>query len=209
VVSVDVIGPDVPAAPGEVNWARVRAAGASFAIVRASSGIEAPELTARHWQAMRAAAIVRGVYHLAALNADPPDPCAEVRSFDSTVARAGGLVAGDLPPVLAVLSTPLSAAETLAWTGAALAELERLTGVQPILHTSAALWIDQLGDPRVSFGCLLWISDPDVPRPRVPRAWSHWTLWRYVAVAAVDGIDCPCGLSRLNSHEQLDRLRRR
>jgi GH25 family lysozyme M1 (1,4-beta-N-acetylmuramidase) len=192
-----VMGPDVAVDQGPVDWRRVRGAGARFAFARATAEGGARDLrfTPARWTAIRAAGLARGAYHHARPGAT--EPADEARAFGEAVRRAGGLEPGDLPPALAVLDSDLSAAETLAWIGDAVAGIESATGSTPLLLTSPGFWIDRLGDPRVSFGCDLWIADPS--GPRMPRAWSDWALWRYTVHGRVRGVGPPCGLSRVNA----------
>jgi lysozyme len=191
------MGPDVCAAHGGVDWERVRAAGASFAVARVTvvpTRADGAFGRAR-WEAMAAAGLVRGALLAARPQPEVAGPEVEVSFFWSALRSAGGLRDGDMPPVLAVLGSALTPAETLAWTGEAVAALERLALVKPILLTSAGFWIDTLGDPRVSFGCPLWVEDLGAEQPRLPRAWDEWALWRYSARGRMDGVAAPCGLS--------------
>jgi lysozyme len=203
-----VMGPDVAVDQGPVDWHRVRSAGARFAFARATAGAGARDLrfTPARWAAMRDAGLARGAYHEARPAGDPAD---EARAFCAAVRLAGGLQPGDLPPALAVRDSGLSAAETLAWIGAAVAELESVAAVTPLLLTSPEFWIDRLGDPRVSFGCALWIADHEAVRPRIPRAWPDWALWQYTPDGRLPGVLDTCGLSRLNGgRRELERLTR-
>src|SRR5919108_474083 len=178
--ALGVIGPDVAVDQGPVDWHRVRAAGARFAFARATAegGARDMRFTPARWAAMRAAGLARGAYHLARPGATPAEPEDEAQAFGAALRLAGGLEQGDLPPALAGLDSALSAAETLAWIGDAATGIEAETGSMPLLLTSPPFWIDRLGDPRVSFGCDLWIADR-ASAPRLPRAWHDWALWQY------------------------------
>ena len=174
-------GIDVSSYQGQVDWARVKAAGLVFAFAKATQGVSEvdPEF-ARNWGGIRAAGLVRGAYHYM----DPTeDPTRQAEHFLAIVK----LEAGDLPPVLDVEVTEGLSVEDLdeavrLW----LDKVAAATGVRPILYSDLSFLDRDLA--RGFGGHPLWIADysPDPPVP--PPGWTAWTFWQYSDRGEVSGV---------------------
>lgn len=193
-----LIGPDVSVYQGDVDWKQVRAAGAAFAFVKATEGRDFRDkrFGAGRWKAMKDAGLIRGAYHFARPSAESSDAAAEARDFHAALQAAGGLQPGDLPPVLDLEVTRLSARQTQAWTADWVAEIRRLTGHQPILYVSPGFWAGQVGGPQTTFGCPLWIAHYGVRRPTLPPAWPRWTFWQHTDKGSIAGISTKCDMNQ-------------
>jgi lysozyme len=104
----------------------------------------------------------------------------------------------------------LGTAQLRSWVKGWLQEVERLTGIRPIIYTGAWFWNPRLGNPRTFFGrYALWLSAyVKNPAPFVPAAWKDgWTMWQYSDKGHVDGISSPCDVSTFHgSIHDLQRL---
>lgn len=78
-------GIDVSARQGEIDWARVHAAGVGFAMIRAGAGKEADGRFARNCMGASAAGLSVGVYHTLA-STDFGDAIAEADAFAGRIA---------------------------------------------------------------------------------------------------------------------------
>ena len=93
-----VKGVDVSTYQGQVDWAAAKKDGVAFAFARASDGLTHPDAQfTRNWQVMKTDGILRGAYQFfrPAL-----DPVAQADLLLQKLKDAGGLLPGDLPPVL-------------------------------------------------------------------------------------------------------------
>ncbi|MEA2302450.1 MAG: lysozyme [Solirubrobacteraceae bacterium] len=196
-------GIDVSNAQPNVDWARVKAAGHSFAFHKVSEGLGTPDRTfPGHWKAMRSAGLVRGVYHFARPQTGR-DPKAEAREFLGLVQQAGGLQPGDLLPVLDIeafgRAGELSAAQTHAWAKGFVEEVNARIGHRPIIYTGS-FWRDSIGNPADNLGCHLWLAAYVAdPKPFIPRAWEAegLTIWQHTEHGTCDGIPGDVDLNRV------------
>ena len=81
-------GVDVSHFSGEVDWARVVAAGYHFAYVKATEGVDSLDpLFAQHWSALEGSGLRRGAYHFYVTEDDPEE---QARFFLDAVAHGPG-----------------------------------------------------------------------------------------------------------------------
>lgn len=187
-------GVDVSSYQGNVNWTKVKGAGQSFAFVRVSDGIDHPDATfAQNWPGVKAVGIVRGVYQYFR---PAKDVDAQVDLLVSKVAAAGGLVEGDLPPVLDLESDGgLPASTVVARAKAWLAKVEAEYGVKPIVYT-AAFMSNIIGD--AFGGYKLWVANYQTSCPTMPSGWSDWHFWQDSEEGTVAGITGPVDTNHFN-----------
>lgn len=176
-------GIDISHHNGAVDWAKVAADGISFAFLKASEGQSYRDDTfAGHLKAVRAAGVLIGAYHFVNAKSEA-EARAEAANFAGAIAAAGGMDLLDLPPVMDYESNPgkLSKAQINAVAEAFLTELERLTGVKPMIYTGnsfAANFGTNLGAYK------LWIARYSSTPPTDVAAWGKWTFWQYSDGAA-------------------------
>lgn len=207
-----VEGVDVYSGDGTIDWTKLKASGRAFAFIKATQGNYNKQSTfATAWSAARAAGVIRSPYHFF----DPTvDGAAQATYFLDEVAAAGGLVAGDLAPMLDI-ECPTSSVQASAqpdcehagdsgWAPPAtlaarvfdwLAAVERATGRKPILYSYPA-WFGDAGftDPRLADYPLFiatYASCASVPAP-----WTSAVFWQYSATASVPGIATPADVDR-------------
>ncbi|GGG61862.1 glycoside hydrolase family 25 protein [Paenibacillus radicis (ex Gao et al. 2016)] len=171
-------GIDVSRYQGTIDWKKTAADGISFAFAKASEGqFYRDPYFAGNVSGARAAGVMIGAYHF--LNAASTDAAKkEAANFANAIATVGGIGQLDLPPVMDYENNPskLSKSAINAVAKAFLTELERLTGVKPIIYTGnsfAANFDASLG------GYELWVARYSTQPPSNVTAWSKWSFWQY------------------------------
>ncbi len=178
-----------------IDWAAVRSAGHSFAVIKATEGATSPgggrytnPWFAQDWIGAGSAGLYRGAYHYAQPTADPADAVADARHFIAATGVMNG--PGDLPPVLDLEEhNGLSREQVTAWTRAWLDEAQRLTGRQPIIYTGPYFWNTYVGSTSFT-NYRLWIASyTSAPGPGpLPGGWPAWTIWQWTSSGTVPGI---------------------
>lgn len=190
-----VRGIDVSNHQGAIDWERVRAAGISFAYVKASEGrtFTDPDFAAFASGARRAGLRV-GAYHYFTL-CSPGGAQAE-----RFIAASGGPVPGDLPPVVDLefggncAHRPTVAdfdREYAAFDAAVTAAF----GHPPVLYLTSDFADQYLDGARrrgaAQAGRQQWVRET-LGRPG--GGCVRWTFWQYSARGRVDGVDGPVDL---------------
>lgn len=187
-------GPDVSTYQGVVDWAKVKAAGHTFAITRVSDGLNHVDVQfARNWKAMKTAGLSRGTYQFFRPGLDP---VAQADLLLAQVTAAGGFQPGDLPPVLDMeavdgVATATIRARMQAW----LDRVQQRTGKRPIIYTAAFMnAVVGTGFGRYP----LWVANYGATCPMVPDSWSAWKFWQYTSTGAIAGIAGNVDINRWN-----------
>jgi lysozyme len=184
-------GIDLSGHSGTVDWAAVAAEGHTFAIVKATEGMDLQDPAfAGHWPAMKAAGLIRGAYHFYVTEDDPE---AQASFFLATAA----LAPGDLAPVVDVEVLGHDTQPGLAGRlRTFLSIVEQRYGVKPILYTGPSFWDANLDG---TFGDHpLWVAEYGVSEPRLPAGWTAWHLWQFQENAAVAGVEKGADRSHVN-----------
>lgn len=176
---------------GAIDWGQVAAAGHTFAIVKATEGVDNPDASFHlHWPALKEAGLVRGAYHFYVTEDDPAE---QARFFLDRVE----LEPGDLVPVVDLELIGHGTEPGLVDRVEVFLEtVEAEIGAKPIIYTSPNFWDRHMSD-RFG-GYPLWIAEYGVDEPRLPRGWEHWHLWQWRDDAAVPGVEKGVDLSRVN-----------
>ncbi|NLG54087.1 MAG: glycoside hydrolase [Rhodococcus sp.] len=196
-----VRGPDVASwqHPGgaPIDWFAVRASGQTFAMVKATEGLNYvnPYFVQDSLQ-MRAAGLARGTYHYA----DPREsPEAQAAFYATVVLGMNG--PGDMPPVLDLEdSRGVPPAQLIDWTHRYLSTVRSLTGRQPIIYTYPNFWRTAMADTREFTQYPLWIADyngRNAPGP-LPGGWPYWSFWQYTDSGRLPGIVSNVDLNNYN-----------
>jgi len=202
--STTLKGVDVSHHNDRVDWAKVKSSGRVFAFARVSDGTAHPDTEfARNWPGMKSAGLVRGAYqffrpqHSGTQQAD---------LLIQKIKDAGGLKAGDFPPVLDLETSDDVAAKTVvARAKAWLARVEAKTGTKPIIYTGNNM-SDTIGDAFKDY--VLWVLHYGVACPRVPAGWSTWAFWQNAEKGSVPGISGDTDTDFFNgTRDNLDELR--
>jgi lysozyme len=208
-------GVDVSNNQESVDFKKIKAAGHTFAIHKASDGLGTPDRPFQHrWKEMRAAGLVRGAYHFARPQKGR-DPKAEVHEFLRLVDQAGGFKDGDLRPVLDIeafgAAGRLTASQTVEWVHGFVEEMRHKIGRRPVIYTGV-FWRETMRNPPDNFGCHLWLSAfVSNPKQFIPRAWTGegMSMWQHTETGRVDGVRGPVDLNRILGGEETLRKRLR
>ncbi len=184
-------GIDVSHYNGSVDWQKVKAAGYSFGIAKASEGMDFtdPMFTA-NWSNMKAAGIARGAYHFYVTEDDPKK---QAEFFISIVS----LQTGDLIPVVDIETLGQGTESRLTDRFKQFLDiLQKHYGVKPIIYTDRNFWDTNLNDQFGSYP--LWIAEYGVEKPELPNGWKNWTLWQWSQDTQVPGVDSGVDQDKLN-----------
>ena len=188
-------GPDVSGwqhpAGGGINWAAVRAAGASFAFVKASEGTR---YTSPYYRsdvtAARAQGLYVGAYHFARPTLPVSNAGAEANYFANIIGNVQGR--GWLAPVLDLeVDGGLSAANLTAWAHTFLQTLQARTGRVPILYSGSWFYRGYMSNPSGFGQYPLWdaLYNNNVSSPGTLFGdWTRTTFWQYTWQRSVPGI---------------------
>jgi lysozyme len=181
-----VHGIDVSHHDGDIQWAQVKAAGISFAFIKATEGADFvdPDFQA-NWQGASGAAVAKGAYHFYNFC---KTGAVQAANFIKTVPREDGV----LPMVI-----DLEASEDCAPAqmpakpvflkdfAAFVSSVTAAYGAAPILYVNLVIYDQYLSGAASGFK--LWIADPAHTSPHMP-AGESWTFWQYGWHGSVAGI---------------------
>lgn len=187
-VAERLFGIDVSHHQGDIDWAKVKAAGVNYCFMKATEGATFKDRKFDYnWNQAKAHGIIRGAYHFFRPNALVD------RQVNNLVSKVGKLMPGDLPPVLDV-EVPQSwrrfslnqrlgmIRDWMSWTEDAL-------GIQPIIYLSPSFADEILEGASELDKYVLWLAHyTSRDNPRVPRPWTDWTFWQYSESGRLDGI---------------------
>ncbi|WP_339200428.1 GH25 family lysozyme [Paenibacillus sp. FSL P2-0322] len=173
-------GIDVSHHQGNIDFKKVAADGISFVFIKATQGQSFRSKTFLTFvKAAKAAGLMIGAYHYIDDSATTPDEARkEAANFVSAIKDAGGASTFDLPPVMDYESNKsnLSKAAVTAVAKAFLQEVERLTGVRPIVYTYPSF----IGNFTGLSNYPLWIARYSATQvPPGASGWSRWDFWQY------------------------------
>lgn len=190
-------GIDVSKWQPKVDWVKVKAAGASFAICKGTHGLGRDALFTSHWAAIKAAGLIRGMYHWFS----PQQPL--IGQADNIYKAVGVLGAGDLPVSLDIERDGLGAdnlantADDIKATDAQAEQLANLveerTGKRPLVY-SYGPYLDQR---NIEVGsCSLWLADYRSGPGTVPPGWDSYVFHQYAGDDGEHpGVTGPCDLN--------------
>ena len=194
-----LLGVDVSQYQGTVDFEKVKAAGVSFAYIKATQGNtwQSPDYKA-DFEAARAAGLIVGFYHYY-MTDDAPQT-----QFDNFTSHVD-LGEGDLPPVVDIEALHKNTRPDLADDlRQFLSMLEGKYGVKPIIYSGVNFANEYLS----GFGNHpLWLAEYGVDQPKTPSGWESWAFWQYSQSGTVDGVNGPVDLDRFSgTHQQLQAL---
>jgi lysozyme len=177
-------GVDVSVYQGNVSWTKVRRSGRRFAFARVSDGESFHDSKFHaNWVGMKRAGLVRGAYQFFRPGQSAH---AQAEVFFTALRNAGGLRAGDLPPVLDIEVTDGHSSSVVVSRAKAWLQLvEAHTGVRPIVYT-ASFMSSVLGS-HLS-GYRLWVANFGASCPIMPTGWGHWQFFQDSDRGSVPGI---------------------
>ena len=197
-------GIDVSSWKSQIDFARVRAAGRTFVIAKATEGRYASDsMYSNHRAGATGAGLAFAAYHFARPDPTPNDAILEADNFIST-AR---LRHGDLLPVLDIeTSGGLGPAALRTWISAWLGRVKSRLGVRAIIYTNAGFWKASVGDTTAYAvaGYRLWVANWRVSSPSLPaNGWggAGWRVWQYDSCGSVPGVSGCVDLDRFNGSD--------
>lgn len=189
-----VHGIDVSRWQGDIDWAQARAAGISFAYIKATEGGDLIDPMFRsYWDGSRTAGLRRGAYHYFYFCRPAEEQAAW---FIQHVPKERNA----LPPVLDMEWTPHSPTctrrpdrtEIHAQARLFLDRLERHYGHRPVIYTTVDFFADTgIGQlPGTQFWLRSVAGHPDVAYPG-----KDWTFWQYTGTGIVPGVATPVDIN--------------
>lgn len=184
------VGIDVSHYQGTINWTSVKAAGISFAYIKAteSTSYKDPTFNANYLNAYNAR-VVRGAYHFA--RPDLSSGAAQATYF----AGHGGAWSADnltLPGMLDLEGGCYgkSAASMQSWVLDFYNTYKAQTGRDVVIYTSASWWNSCTGgwsgmSARSPLNVAHWTT---AASPTIPNGFPYWTFWQYTDSGSVSGI---------------------
>ena len=190
-------GIDVSHWQGTIDWLKVRNAGKTFAIAKATEGISfKDDKYDRNKAGAMANGIKFGAYHF---GRPKNNPVTEADWFVSQMDLEHGMI---IPTLDIEVTDGRGPTAMTTWTKAFLQRVYERTGVRAMIYTSPAFWRTNLNDSRwfADNGYkVLWVAHWGVSSPSVPATnWGgkSWTFWQYSASGTVPGISGPVDLDR-------------
>lgn len=173
--------------PG-VNMAEVKRAGAGWAYLKATEGVDFTDgLYAGYRRQAIACGLPFGAYHFG--HPQPGrSPEAEVAHFLSTTKAAGGF--GQLRPALDLEWTMYNPEATAAWALRFLELVEAETGVVPMFYSYPDFLTEHVRPWELpALGKFpLWLADYQGQMPAAPAPWRSFSLWQHTSTGHVPGV---------------------
>ncbi len=173
-------GIDVSHHNGDIDYAKVKAAGHRFVYIKATQDIDfVDSMFATNLARARAAGLAAGAYHFFDYTLDGR---AQADHFLDRVEAAGG-IDDALPPVVDVECWGPIGASIHAVSTARLRDfIDRVyerTGRMPMIYTSVFMWREVVGNTDEFADLPLWAAcwGCDAP-PSLAPAWDSWAFWQ-------------------------------
>jgi GH25 family lysozyme M1 (1,4-beta-N-acetylmuramidase) len=183
-----------------IDWQQVAAAGYRFAAVKATEG----DYYVNRWAATdlaeaKAAGLDVSPYHFAIPNASSGAQQAEY-AVEYSGYRPG---AQTLPLMLDIEYDPytrtdrtnecygLRPAQMTAWISGFVTMTRSLTGLSPIIYTTANWWGTCTGGSTAFGADPMWVAAYGFSAPPLPAGWANWSYWQYTSAGTVPGVDSP------------------
>src|SRR6185312_6251392 len=192
-----IMGVDVSSYQGSINWAKVKTAGYTFGIAKATEGVTITDsYGSSNLTNGSAAGVVMGAYHFA--HPETNTAKAEADYFWNAIKSyyTNSSITCKIPPALDLEDPPSGPALTTYFTSAALTAwvqewfdtIQKLSGVAPIIYTDGSI-ASYLNSSVKTYG--LWMADPDndsITPPASLGGWSTWKIKQYSWTSNVPGI---------------------
>ena len=185
-------GIDVSIHNGDVDFAKVKAAGHGFVICKTSEGGDwkDPTWNKKRVEAVRKSGLKLGVYHYLRPKAGRSG-AVEAKFFIKQARAAGWGKPGDIRPVIDFEEPALNNPRTVEYLAQAVREIKALTGKAPIIYTGGPFWDEHTDSSSNNMGCALWLAAyVKDPERYLPAAWKKqgWSIWQHTDKGAVPGV---------------------
>lgn len=190
---VVIDGIDVSYWQQNIDWAKVKASGKKYAIMRAAHAMKVDTKFDYNWKECHAKGLHCGVYQFFEPAEDP------IAQADLMLGMMGKLQPGDLPPVIDVESSvgasPTQLADAVAkW----IARVEKATGVKPIIYSGAYFWEGNVKSNAFKAYPLWHPQYTSASCPTIASPWTTWHFWQHSSTGSVSGISGNVDLNRWN-----------
>ncbi len=173
---------------GSIDWMKVKAAGISFAFLKATEGTTfVDDRYAENLQGAKQAGLIVGAYHFFRASTEAVAQ-AEADFFIEVVGRSGGFRQVDLPPVIDAEVSENTPAAVRAWVD----RVKEKTGKTSILYTYPSFIDDYLGSSLSDLP--LWLASYSRNQPANRGGWDRWVFLQYSESGTVPGISGPVDL---------------
>ena len=191
----NALGLDVSHWQGKIDWVKVKDAGYSFAIMKATEGTGMVDDTLEtNVKGASAVGMAVGCYHFCRAS-NVPEAVAEAKVFGNVLDSLGGISAIDIPPILDIETVHAkSRSEIVAISHAWLEAIEKRFNVRPMIY-SFPFFMDQYLDESLS-KYPLWYANYGNTLDQDRCGWSEWTFQQYTDKGSVPGISGYCDLNQ-------------
>jgi lysozyme len=190
-------GIDVSRWQGVINWEQVKAAGYSFAIMKATEGRTIIDSTfSANVMGARSVGMAVGAYHFCRA-ANAADAVKEATWFISVLDSVGGAKSFEIPPVLDIETYEAGNKEGIvAMCHSWLDTFVGVTGVDPIIYASVNFARNYLDETLSKYK--VWIASWGTNQPADAAGWTEWTFHQYSDRGVVPGINGGVDLNEFN-----------
>lgn len=195
-------GVDVSGWQDEVDWQRLKENGVEYAYLKSTEGRTFVDPTYEvNRRNARKAGVITGAYHFFR----PATPVLD--QVDNFMKVVGTVESDDLPPALDLEDPSLwrgySHAEKLEMVLKWLQEVEKRTGVRPIIYASPSFVESVLGSAPELASYKLWLAHyTSAEAPSLPKPFSDWLMWQYSEKGRLPGVVGNVDLNRFRGHPQ-------
>ncbi|WP_054522187.1 GH25 family lysozyme [Thermanaerothrix daxensis] len=171
---MNALGCDVSHWQGEIDFARMKEAGANFVFLKASQAEWTDRRFVVNYQAAKQAGLLVGMYHYLDWTT-PADK--QARYFAKLIQD----YPPDIEPVLDYEERRKAPLQRIAIVAARefVDIVEENTGRVCMVYTSPGYWHEYGSDAASWAECPLWIAHYRVSKPIVPAPWKDWLFWQY------------------------------
>ena len=183
-----------------IGWSSVAAAGYKFVAIKATEG----DYYVNPWavtdmNAAKAAGLSVTPYHFAIPNASGGAAQAQY-TLEYSGYQPGTRM---LPLMLDIEYDPYTAsdhtnicygltpAKMTAWVAAFVNTVKSVTGLYPVIYTTANWWNTCTGGSTAFGADPMWVAAYGFTSPPMPAGWPAWTIWQYTSGGTVPGVASP------------------
>lgn len=187
-------GIDVSHWQGPIDWAKVKSAGISFAIMKATEGVKYTDDTVSYnVSAAKQNGLAVGVYHFCRAS-NVSEAIAEANFFCSVISDLGGVL--DIPPILDIETVNANTRpEVVAICKVWLSAVEKKLGVRPMIY-SFPYFIDTYLDESLC-DYPLWYANYGGSLDN-RAGWQEWTILQHTDKGIVPGISGNVDMNEYN-----------
>jgi lysozyme len=171
-----IIGTDVSHWQGNIDFDKMKAAGAQFVFMKASQAAWTDQRFVRNWQAAKDAGIFRGAYHFI----DWTRTAQQQADHFSNVLLAHGM--GDLPPVadFELRQGAPSQPQATLFLRVFCERVEANTGKRPMVYTAPYVWREMGSTDPYWRRYDLWLAHyTTASNPLTTPPWHAWKFWQF------------------------------